>query len=236
MKHEYRIIGVCPFGNQEMDENGQMDETQFISSNPEHYMEKDGAGFVIEVLREYGIRPTCLIETQFCTIQVFKLRHSYGAAFYYITQNPSSEVYASCDIMWCNTVNPAAIVEYAWRNRTVVVPTKQSRPTSQKVVPMRIATHHEMENKWDSLKARIAKGEEVCTWSVQYGPSHADDLYNGTYAQCVEAAKRFVREDKRSGYNREIHGVALVKLNEDGCVTFCHKYVALKDIQNSRKD
>lgn len=95
---------------------------------------------------------------------------------------------------------------------------------------MKIATHHEMENKLDSLKARISKGEQVCTWSVQYGPDNADDLYNGTYKQCVKAAKHFIREDKRDGYDREIHGIALVQLDENGCVTFCHDYVDLEDI------
>lgn len=83
---------------------------------------------------------------------------------------------------------------------------------------MKIASNFEMESKQEMLIKRIKKGERITTWSVQAEEnSFTDDLYNGTKAQCLKYAKQ---------YKKEVGGkvqVALVQLDSDLCVTFCHE-------------
>lgn len=82
---------------------------------------------------------------------------------------------------------------------------------------MEIASNFEMLSKHEMLVKRIEKGERVATWSVQAEEnSFADDLYNGTKAQCLAYAKK---------YKREVGGkvqIALMQLTSDLCVDFCH--------------
>lgn len=108
----YRIVGHCPFGTGTVDENGMMDDREFRSVNPSDYIESDmGARLALHVAQQYGAKPVCRIETESCDLDVYALRNHYGIVCLY-----PFDVYAECDIVWRNTVNPAALVRYATEN------------------------------------------------------------------------------------------------------------------------
>lgn len=106
-KLNYRIIGKCPFGTGKVDENGQMNQSQFGSDDPSDYIDGTGARLAICVAQQYGGEPLCQIATDFCAIDVYLLSDCYGAKATFA--DGSSSVY---DAVWCNTVNPLAIVNY----------------------------------------------------------------------------------------------------------------------------
>lgn len=111
-KRTYKITGRCPFGTCEVNENGQMDESQFSSSDPADYVQMYGAVLAIHVAQNYGAKPICQIETDFCTVDVYKISHYYGTIFRY-----PGQINSTVDIVWRNTVNPVAIVKCAWDRR-----------------------------------------------------------------------------------------------------------------------
>ena len=82
---------------------------------------------------------------------------------------------------------------------------------------MKIASNFEMENKSEMLISRIEKGEQIATWSVQAeSNSYADDMHNGTKAQCLAYAKK----QKRTGDKVQI---ALMSLDNKLCVDYCYE-------------
>ena len=108
----YKIVGHCPFGTGTVDENGMMDNKEFRSANPADYIESDtGARLALHVAQQYGAKPVCRIVTKSCSLDVYALRSHYGIVCHYHF-NLSSD----CDIVWRNTVNPAALVRYAIEN------------------------------------------------------------------------------------------------------------------------
>ena len=115
MNLKYKIIGDCPFGNCIVDENGQMDETQFCTNNPAAYAAQEGARLAVNVAKQYGAKPVCEIVTDFCTINVYKILNMFGTAYNY-----NGGVYSVCDIAWRNTISPVAIVRNAWDSRPAI--------------------------------------------------------------------------------------------------------------------
>lgn len=88
---------------------------------------------------------------------------------------------------------------------------------------MKIASNHEMENKSEMLINRIEKGEQVATWSVQTeNNSFADDLYNGTFKQCLA----YVKSNKPSG-RVQISLMSLVIIGDSLCTDYCYEMEVL---------
>lgn len=73
---------------------------------------------------------------------------------------------------------------------------------------MKIANNYEMGNKPEELMNLIADGETVATYSVQ-DSSYTDDIYNGTWAECWEAAKAMIENGE------EVIGIAKITLDAD---------------------
>lgn len=133
MKHEYKIIGKCPFGNCVVDENGQMDETQFCTNDPAAYIDMTTGGrLAIMVARQYGAEPVCEIVTDFCTIRVYNILNMFGAEYEY-----DGGMHSIGDVVWRNTVNPAAIVRNAWDGRPLFAKI-EAEPIQQNADPAEI--------------------------------------------------------------------------------------------------
>jgi len=59
---DYKIIGKCVFGNRQMDENGRMDLSQFISGEWQEVETSNDAVFGMGIARQYGAKPITKIE------------------------------------------------------------------------------------------------------------------------------------------------------------------------------
>lgn len=104
----YRIIGACPFGTQEMDEQGRMDTTQFCTDDPELYEFGTGARLAIIVAQNYGAKPVCGIEIDLGIIEVYDLVTGFGIRVAY-----NNGWYSVSNIVYRNTVSPIALVKVA---------------------------------------------------------------------------------------------------------------------------
>lgn len=108
-KYTYRIVGKCPFGTQVVDSNGMMDDSQFLDGDARDYPGNcTGANLAILTAQQYGAKPVCVIETDFCKIDVYKISTQFGIIVHY-----NSGVYHVCDIAFHNIIGPAALVNYA---------------------------------------------------------------------------------------------------------------------------
>ncbi len=109
----YKIIGKCPFGTGELDENGMyLHPEHFLSDDAEDYINGTGARLALEVARDNGAKPLCVIEVDGDTIEVYKLLSSYGT----IRRWAGTNMWAVDDYRWRNTINPAALVNYHVRD------------------------------------------------------------------------------------------------------------------------
>ena len=115
MDTQYKIIGVCPFGNLVMDKHGRMDATQFSTDDPGAYTITTGAVLAIQVAQHYGAKPVCLIETDFGIIKVYDLCQKFG-----IIVEDNAGWRSTDNTVYRNTVNPVALVKAAqhiWESR-----------------------------------------------------------------------------------------------------------------------
>lgn len=87
---------------------------------------------------------------------------------------------------------------------------------------MKIATKYEMANKQDMLIHRIQLGEKIATWSVQ-DSNYSDDLFNGSYSQCVKEAKRMYHA------GLDVVGIALIELDSNLCFEYCYQFISVND-------
>lgn len=109
MATKYRIIGKCPFGTGKVDDNGRMDDSMFYSTSPEDYIVNDSGGILaVHVAMQYGGKPACTIDTDFCSIDVYDINHHFG-----IIVKHKTGWYHYHQAVYRNTVSPLALVNAA---------------------------------------------------------------------------------------------------------------------------
>lgn len=58
-------------------------------------------------------------------------------------------------------------------------------------------------------------------YSVEIEPNgYEDDLFNGTFEECVEYCKKHDYTKKNSGAR-----IAEIEVDKDGCVTYCYEII-----------